>query len=382
VIHWDYNAGAPLRPPVREHLGRMLGETWGNPSSVHQVGRQARARLDDARARVAALVHAQSSREIIFTASGSEAGALAIIGAWLAKSDRRRGKIVTTEIEHPCILGAVERIASLGARPIRIRPGPHGALDATELIDALDDETFLCSVMWANNETGVVQPIEAIAAACRQRGIVFHTDAVQAVGKLAVDLEAAPIDLMSMSAHKVGGPAGSGVLVARRTVPLAALTPGHQEDGRRGGTPSVVLAEGAALAMEDATVHRLEFVQHVEPLRDRFEEEIRRRFGASINGAEQARVPNTSSAAFPGADAEALLIALDLDGITASTGAACASGSLSPSHVLLAMGQPPGRARQTLRFSLGPETTRDEVKAVVAALEHHLPSCRAPMGGR
>ncbi len=376
MIHWDHNAGSPLLPGVAERLGPWLSELWGNPGSVHATGRSARARLDEARTRVAASLSATSSRELVFTGSGSEAAALALVGAWLARSDRSRRKIVSTEIEHPCVQGALDRLAILGAEVLRVPPSANGAVDADRVVRALDHDVFLCSVMWANNETGVLQPIAPIAKACQDRGIVFHTDAVQAVGKIALGLDAVPIDLLSLSAHKLGGPAGVGVLYNRRAVDVAALTPGHQENGRRGGTPSVAFALATAEALEHALANQVAYARRLEPLRDRFEAEVSRRFGAIVNGAGAPRVPNTANVTFPGLDGEALLIALDLDGIAASTGAACASGSLSPSQVLLAMGLEAARARSTLRFSLGPEATDDEVSTVLGALERHVDACR------
>jgi len=377
VIYWDYNAGAPLLPSVAEHLHTTLYELWGNPSSAHAVGRKARARIDAARSRIAALLRASSSREIVFTGSGSEAAALALIGAWLARGDSPRKKIVSTALEHPCVQGALDRLATLGAEIVRLPPAPSGALEVDRVERALGDDVFLCSVMWANNETGVVQPVAAIASACRDRGVLFHTDAVQAVGKIAVGLDAVPVDLLSLSAHKLGGPPGAGILYNRRGVDVAALTPGHQENGRRGGSPSVAFAEATAEAIDYALTHLEAYARQLAPLRDLFEAELVRRFGAVVNGARAPRVPNTASVTFPGVDGEALLIALDLDGIAASTGAACASGSLSASHVLLAMGFEPQRARSTLRFSLGPDATEDDVATVLAALERHLEPCRA-----
>ena len=376
MIYWDANAGAPLLPSVRERLCATLSDAWGNPGAVHAIGRRARARLDLARSQVAELLKASSPREIVFTGSGSEAAALAVIGTWLARGATPRRKVVSTLVEHPSVLGALQRLEELGAEVVLLPPTSAGAVDLAAVTSALDEDVFLCSVMWANNETGVVQPVEAIAAHCRERGIVFHTDAVQAAGKLAVRVDTAPIDLLSLSAHKLGGPPGVGVLYDRREIQVAALIPGHQENGRRGGTPSLALAEAAALALAHAEAHREEYAQRVEPLRDLFEAETTRRLGAQVNGAPAQRLPNTSNLRFPGIDGEALLIALDLEGIAVSTGAACASGSLSPSHVLVAMGLGPADAAASVRFSLGPDTTRDEVSAVVAALGRHLEACR------
>lgn len=380
MILWDYNAGAPLLPAVHARLCSALDETWGNASSVHAVGRRARAHLDEARARVAAALGASSEREIIFTGSGSEAASLAIIGSWLARGPRSRRRVVSSQIEHPCVLKALEQIERLGAEVVRVAPNLDGQLDASAVISALDTDVLLCSVMWANNETGVIQPVEAIAAACRERGVVFHTDAVQAVGRLAVRVDALPVDLLSLSAHKLGGPSGAGVLFNRRGIDVAALTPGHQENGRRGGTSMVAFAEATALALEHAERRRGADGRHLARLRDRFEADVVRRLGARINGAGARRIPNTSSVTFPGVDGEALLIALDLDGIAVSAGAACASGSLAPSHVLLAMGLGPTDARSTLRFSLGPGATQEEADTVLGALEAHLPFCRRDRG--
>jgi cysteine desulfurase len=249
-------------------------------------------------------------------------------------------------------------------------------LEALE--EALTPETMLCSLMWANNETGVVQPVRELSRVCRQRGILFHTDAVQAVGKLPASLREVDADLLALSAHKFGGPPGVGVLVVRRGVELQALTPGHQEAGLRGGTQNVPYAEALALALTLATEEQPAWTERLAALRDTFEREVRGRLdGVTVNGAGAPRVPNTSNLTFAGADGEALLIALDLEGICVSSGAACASGTLTPSHVLRAMGLPPEQAHGSLRFSLGPGTTEAEVERVVRALEEHVPRARA-----
>jgi cysteine desulfurase len=377
VIAWDHNAGAPLLPDVAAHLAQALAQSWGNPSSVHQVGRRARHRLDGARERVAKALGAASPREIIFTGSGSEAAALAIIGAYRARRDRAKTRVVTTAIEHPCVLGAVAQLEHEGATVVRLAPGPSGAVAFEQVAAALSDDTLLCSVMAVNNETGVVQPAGAIARECTRRGVLFHCDAVQAFGRLPMSLREVPADLLSFSAHKLGGPAGVGVLYDRRAVEVAALTPGHQENGRRGGTQSVAFAEAAAMALEHALATQATSQARVTALRDDFERQLLQRLpSAVINGASAARVGNTSNVRFESVDGEALLIALDLAGVCVSTGAACASGSLSPSHVLLAMGLSAAEAHGTLRFSLGAEATQAEVDAVLTALELAVPACR------
>ncbi len=363
MIYWDHNAGAPLRPEV----ARVLSRPAANPSSVHRAGREARARLTAARDSVARALGCEP-REVVFTGSGSEAAALAIRGTWDARADLSRTRVVTTAIEHPCVLGAVGGLPDV----VRVKPAASGRVDAADVIAALTPQTALCSVMWVNNETGVIQPVAEIARACQQRGIPFHTDAVQAVGKLPATLREVPADLLSFSAHKLGGPAGVGVLIARRGLALKALIPGHQEDGRRGGTQAVTAIEGLALALELSVREKREIA-----LRDRFEQGVLGRFpDAVIHGALVERAPGTSNIRFPGADGEALLIALDLEGICVSTGAACASGSLSPSHVLTAMGLTAAQAHSTVRFSFGASVTEGDADAVLAALARHVPKAR------
>lgn len=376
MIYWDANAGAPLRPEVAALLATAFAETAGNPSSVHQVGRRARKRLDAARESVARRLGALP-REVVFTGSGSEAAALAVLGAFRARKDPARRRLVTTAIEHPCVLKAAEQLEREGATVVRVAPGADGAVRLDDVLAALTDDTALCSVMWVNNETGCIQPAPEVARACMGRGIVFHCDAVQALGRLPATLRECPADLFTFSAHKLGGPAGVGALVNRRGVPVQALTPGHQEDGRRGGTPSTAMAEALALALDLALDARDEVTARVGALRDRFEREVLARLpGTLVNGGGAARVANTSSLRFPGVDGEALLIALDLAGICVSTGAACASGSLSPSHVLTAMGLDSGQVQASLRFSLGESATGDEVTRVVDALVEHVPRAR------
>lgn len=376
MAYWDHNATSPLRPEVAAHLRDRLAGAVGNAASVHREGRAARARLEDARRRVAQLLGAEP-KEIVFTASGSESDALALRGAWDARTDRERRRIVISAIEHPALLAAAAQLEREGAEVVRIAPGADGRVDAARMIEALDDRTLLCSLMWANNETGVLQPVHEVARACRQRGVLFHTDAVQAVGRTPVTLREADADLLSLAAHKFGGPVGIGALVVRRGVALRALTPGHQENGRRGGTANVLYAEALALALELAVRDLETIAAKLGALRDRFEAQVRRTIDrVTIQGAEAPRLPNTSNITFHGADGEALLIALDLDGICVSTGAACASGSLTASHVLTAQGLSVKDAQSTLRFSLGSEANEAEVDHVAARLTEHVAGAR------
>ncbi len=377
MILLDFNAGAPLLPAVADHLSRAFAETAGNPSSVHQVGRAARKRLDAARARVAHAFGAASPREIVFTGSGSEAAALAIIGGFTARERPERRAFVTSSLEHPCVLGAAKRVEQLGGRVVRVAPDSSGAVSAQAMLDALTDDVALCSLMWVNNETGVRQPVEAVSRACVERGIVFHTDAVQAIGKVPATLREVPADLLSFSAHKLGGPAGVGVLINRRQVDVAPLVPGHQENGRRGGTQSVALAEGLVLALDAALASQEVESTRLTALRDELEDRLLSALpGTRIAGKTASRVANTSNLCFPGVDGEGLLVALDLEGICVSTGAACASGSLTPSHVLTSMGLTAAEAQSSLRLSLGRTTTAAELDAVVKALVRLVPVTR------
>ncbi|RKI14576.1 cysteine desulfurase [Corallococcus sp. AB030] len=381
MIYWDHNAAAPVRAEVGALLARAFTEGgFGNASSVHGGGREARARLDAARAKVARVLGCEP-KEITFTASGSEADALALMGAYAARPVKDRRRVVSTTVEHPSALGALTQLEKDGAQVVRLSPDSNGRVPLESVLEALTPDTALCSLMWANNETGVLQPVAETARACRQRGILFHTDAVQAAGKVPLTLREVDADLLSLSAHKFGGPQGVGVLVVRKGVDVRALTPGHQEGGRRGGTQNVPYAEALALALELAAAEQANTAARVEALRDTFEQQVLQRLpGVSVNGAGAPRVPNTSNLRFDGVEGEALLMALDLEDIRVSSGAACASGTLSPSHVLRAMGLSPAEARGSLRFSLGPGTTSAEVSRVVDALCTHVPRVRALEG--
>ena len=372
MVYLDHNASTPLSPEVADALARAFSSRApANPSSVHAGGRSARARLDGARARVARLLGCEP-REVVFTASGTEADALALKGGWLARPEPRRNRVVTSSVEHPAVLFAARQLKALGAEVTEVPPAADGHVSAEAMAAQLGPDVALCSLMWANNETGVLQPVAEVARACRAAGILFHTDAVQAVGKVDVSLRQVDADLLSLSAHKFGGPPGAGVLVVRRGVKLEPLSAGHQEAGRRGGTPSVAFAEALALALEVAHRNVADAAAHMGALRNRFEHAVKERAsGVHVNGTAP-RVPNTSNLRFEGIDAETLLIALDLDGICVSTGAACASGTLQASHVLTAMGLSAKQARSSLRVSVGPGTTADEVDLAVEALVRHV----------
>ncbi|MCY0996050.1 cysteine desulfurase family protein [Myxococcus sp. MISCRS1] len=381
MIYWDHNAAAPVRAEVASLLARAFSQGGhGNASSVHAAGREARARLDAARARVARVLGCEP-KEVCFTASGSEADALALVGAFHARPVAERRRVVTSSVEHPALLGAVARLEQEGAQVVRVAPGADGRVREEDLLAALTPDTALCSLMWANNETGVVQPAAELSRACRKQGVLFHTDAVQAAGKVPLSLREVDADLLSLSAHKFGGPSGVGVLVVRKGVDVRALTPGHQEGGRRGGTQNIPHAEALALALELAASEQPQVASRVGALRDAFEQAVLAQVpGVVVNGAGAPRVPNTSNLRFEGVEGEALLIALDLEGICVSMGAACASGTLTPSHVLRAMGLSAAEAQGSLRFSLGSETREEDVRQVVDALRRHVPTVRALSG--
>jgi cysteine desulfurase len=361
VTYLDHNAGTPLHPDVAAFLAAAYRrEPVGNPSSVHGAGRAARARLDAARARVARVI-GRAPREVLFTASGSEACATAVLGAG------RSGTLVTSAIEHPCVLLAAER---RGTRVVQVRPGPDGWVAPPAFKVALAEDTGLCVLQAANNETGVVQATDEVARLARARGITSFVDAVQAPGRLSPTFEA---DLVAYSAHKFGGPAGLGILAVRRGVPLEPLVPGHQEGGLRGGTPPVVLCEAAALALELAEASRTSEMPRMAALRDRFERTLcEARPGVRVHGAGMLRLGNTSNVCFPGVDAETVLIALDLQGFAVSVGAACASGTMRPSPVLLAMGVSVEDARGSIRISFGRDTTEADVTGLLEALDRVL----------
>jgi cysteine desulfurase len=376
VIFLDYNAGAPLLAEAAAALTLALSAPGSNPSSVHQAGRAARNRLTHAREHVARSLGCEP-REVIFTGSGSEGAALAIRGAWNARKDRSRNTLVTSTLEHPCVLGAVGQLEAQGVRVIRLSPDPAGLVPLPTVLAALTADVALCSLIWVNNETGVIQPVAEVSRACLAQGIAFHTDAVQAVGRIPATLREVPADLFSFSGHKLGAPPGIGVLLARRTVPLEPMVPGHQEDGRRGGTQSLAMIEALVAALTVSTLDVEAEGARLTGLRERFEAGI---VGAVVNGAGSVRAPGTSNLRFPGIDGEALLIALDLEGICCSAGAACASGSMTPSHVLTAMGLSSTQAQESLRFSFGRGTTQAEIDRAIEAINRLVPRAKREDG--
>jgi cysteine desulfurase len=368
-IYLDYNATAPASAAVIDAVASSLRDEIGNPSSVHAFGQRAKAALDRARAETAALLEAEPA-EIVFTSGGTEANNLAIRGAFESCQASGRVRIVTTGIEHEAVLNTVRALAARGADVVMIPATSRGVVDAGAVADAIDDSTAVVSVMLANNEVGTLQPVADIAAACKANGALFHTDAVQAAGKVPVSVKHLGVDLLSISAHKFAGPKGVGALWVRRGVRLIAqATGGRQERNRRAGTENVAGLVGMGVAASLAKAGLSQSSVSIGGLRDRLEAGILAGVvNTVVNGDGTSRVPNTTNISFEGIEAESLLIALDLEGVAVSTGSACSSGSLEPSHVLRAMGLPNSRARNSLRFSLGPSTTEAEVDFVIGVL--------------
>ena len=358
-VYLDHNATTPLDPEALDAMLPYLRDAFGNPSSLHWFGQRARAAVEDARGEVAALVGADAP-EIVFTAGGSESDNLALRGAAAKARDARR-RVVATAVEHHAVLNTAKALREEG-RSVEIVPvDAQGRLEMGALRKALDEPALVVSVMLANNETGVLQPVAEAARIAHERGALVHCDAVQAAGKLPVDVRALDVDLLTLSAHKLYGPKGVGCLYVKRGTPLAPLVRGGaQERNRRAGTENVAGIVGFGVAARRAREAMAEDAPRVAALRDRLEARLLSLPGARRNGGEP-RVPSTANVSFEGVDAEALLVAVDLDGVAASTGAACAAGGIEPSHVLKAMGFPPERVQSSLRLSLGRGTTEDEV---------------------
>jgi cysteine desulfurase len=358
-IYLDHNATTPLAPEVLEAMLPYLREDYGNASSLHWFGQRARAAVERAREEVAALIGAEPS-EIVFTGSGSEADNLALRGVMSRAREPRRG-LVTTRIEHHAVLRTAKALKKEG-HPVELVPATSvGRVEVSAVDEHLHEATALVSLMLANNETGVLQPVPDVATLAHERGALAHCDAVQAAGKVRVDVGTLDVDLLTLSAHKIYGPKGVGALYVRRGTPLAPLvTGGAQERNRRAGTLDVAGIVGFGAASSLARERLEDDVRRIATLRDRLEQRLLAVPGAARNG-EEPRVSNTTSVSFEGCDAEGLLMMLDLEGIAVSTGAACDAGGVEPSHVLKAMGLSPERVESSLRLSLGRSTSPTDV---------------------
>jgi cysteine desulfurase len=377
-IYLDHNATTPLDPRVLDAMLPILRDGFGNPSSLHWFGQQARAAVDTAREQVAALIGA-SPGEIVFTGSGTEADNTALRGAAAAAREPRR-KVVYSTIEHHAVMNTAKALAEEGVPVEAARARADGRVDLDDVRARVDDRTAVVAVMLANNETGVVEPVAEVVRIARERGALVHCDAVQAAGKIPVDVRALDVDTLALSAHKIYGPKGVGALYIKRGTRLKAFVRGgSQERNRRAGTENVAgivgLGRAAELAREDMDAES----SRLSGLRDRLEAQLLAIPGAQRNG-EAPRVPNTANVSFSGVEAESLVMALDLAGVAVSTGAACAAGAVEPSHVLRAMGLPLERVQASLRFSLGRGTTADQVdgaaKLVVEAVDKQRKTSR------
>lgn len=379
TIYMDNNATTRVAPEVMEAMAPYFSDLYGNPSSMHRFGDQVGKALEVARGQVADILNAEPS-EIVFTSCGTESDSTAILSALQASPEKRH--IVTSRVEHPAIKNLCESLDRLTGHKHSITSlhvEADGTIDLDKYEKALTEETAVVSMMWANNETGVIFPIKEMAAIAKSRGILFHTDAVQAVGKLPIDLADVPVDFLSISGHKLHAPKGVGVLYVRRGTPyMPFLIGGHQEGGRRGGTENVtgVIGLGRACELAGQMMHTENTV--VRALRDKLENGLIESVPNTIlNGHKEDRLPNTTNVSFEYIEGEAILLHLDQFGICASSGSACTSGSLEPSHVLRAMGVPFTAAHGSIRFSLSIYNTEDEVDFILEKLPPIIANLRA-----
>jgi len=377
VVYFDNNATTRLAPEALESMQPYLTELYGNPSSIHRFGSDVGRKIQEARAQTAALLGAADAVEIVFTSCGTEGDNAAIRSLLEAQPEKRH--IVTTQVEHPAVMGLCQHLEKKGYRVTWLAVDGDGMLDLDELKSALSDDTALVSIMWANNETGVVFPIAHIGEIVKAQGIPFHVDAVQAAGKVPLEVKKLPVDLLTISAHKFHGPKGVGALYVRRGIAFRPfLIGGHQERGRRAGTENVAgiigMGRAAELALHDTAADEARIGQ----LRDRLEESLLESCPDSrVNGAREKRLPNTLNISFKYIEGEAVIVLLDQQGICASTGSACTAGSSEPSHVLRAMGVSPDWIQGAVRFSLSRYTTPEEIEFV----NQKVPSIVKRLGG-
>jgi cysteine desulfurase len=376
-IYLDYNATTPVDSAVLDAMLPYFAENFGNASSIHSPGQRARGAVDGARASVAALLGAKPS-EIVFTSGGTEADNLALFGV-VAASQETRKHIITTAIEHHAVLNAAQALKKSGVDVTYIPISREGIVDPEDIRSALKPETILISVMHANNELGTIQPIEEIGRIAAAADVLFHCDAVQSSGKLPLDVNRLGVDLLSISAHKIHGPKGVGALYVRSGTPLEPqFHGGHHERDRRPGTENVPGIVGLGKAADLARKNLQTDCARITTLRNRLEDALLATCcDARVNGDRAQRVSNTSNISFHAAGGESLVIALDLQGIACSTGAACSSGAVGPSHVLLAIGLSPDEARSSLRFSIGRTTTAEEIDHAIATIPQAVERLRA-----
>lgn len=368
MIYADNAATTKMSEAAVSAMLNCMKETWGNPSSLYGLGQKAKEVLEDAREQIAVCIGALPG-EITFTSGGSEADNQAIRSAALSGARKGKRHIISTAIEHHAVLHTLKKLESEGFEIELLPVDELGIVTARQVSDAIREDTALVTVMYANNEIGTVLPVSEIGAVCREKGVVFHTDAVQAAGHLPIDVRARNIDMLSLSAHKFHGPKGIGVLYARRGIPLINLIEGGaQERGRRAGTENVPAAAGMAAAFKESCTHMEENAVRVSALRERLIAGLSRIPHSVLNGDPRNRLPGNVNFCFEGIEGESLLLLLDDRGICASSGSACTSGSLAPSHVLLAVGRPHEIAHGSLRLSLSGENTEDDVNEILKAV--------------
>lgn len=374
MIYLDHNATTPVLPEVVEAMMPFFHEEWGNPSSSYRFGSKLKKVLENAREQVADLIGAHPL-EIIFTSGGTESDNTALHAIARAHPEKRH--LVTSVVEHSAVLSYCRDLERQGWRVTYLPVDREGLLSLADLEAAITPETAGVSLMWANNETGVLFPVAEIAAICHARGVLFHCDAVQAVGKLPVDVKNLPVDYLALSGHKIGAPKGVGALYVRRKAPFTPFVHGgHQERGRRGGTENLALIAGLGVAAADATKKAGPYDKRVRPLRDALEGGLLKALsGSQRNGHPDQRLPNTANLHFPGVASESLLLLLDQAGICASSGSACLADSPDPSHVVAAM-KPGNAAHECVRFSLGITNTPEEIRETVAAIQGIASSLR------
>lgn len=367
-IYADNAATTRMSDTALHAMENAMETVWGNPSSLHTPGQEAKVVLETARAAVAAALGA-TPREILFTGGGSEADNQALISAAYLGAKNGRKHIVSTRFEHHAVLHTLEKLQKEGFSVTLLDVHENGVITAADVENALREDTALVSVMFANNEIGTLQPIREIGAICRRRGVLFHTDAVQAVGHVAIDVAADNIDLLSLSAHKFHGPKGVGALYVRRGIPLIPLiNGGAQENGHRAGTENVPAIAGMAAAISEAVAKLDENTAKIVPLRDRLIAGLSAIPYSRLNGDRECRVPGTVNFCFEGIEGESLLLLLDAQGIAASSGSACTSGSLDPSHVLLSLGLPHEVAHGSLRLSINEDNTAADIERILTAV--------------
>ena len=384
TIYLDHNATTPLRPEVLEAMLPYLSAHFGNPSSVHWAGRRAKQGLEEAREQVAALINARPS-EVVFTSGGTESNNLALRGAlWAARSNRKGMHIITTAIEHSSVLAPLHALTREGCALTTLSVDSNGRVQVDDLTTAPRPETVLVSIGLANHEVGTIQPISALSRVTRERGVLLHVDAVQAAGKLPLDVNSLGVDLLSLSAHKIYGPKGVGALYVRKGTGLVpVLVGGPQEREKRPGTENVAAAVGfgvaATLAAQELEVNVAHYLRLTTQL---WQGILQRVPNASLNSPERDRLSNTLNVGFAGATGEGLMMGLDLAGVAVSTGSACAAGSLEPSHVLLALGRDTAAAKSAIRFSVGKNTTEQEIERVLEVLPAIVERVRAAAPAR